>query len=87
MLAVLATESLYGRSRVRTEGSFTLDKVKRECLIDAENKIGRTISYLLTGFLSRMFGEDSFRVEVVVTPAQSFSTQVPEAPEDKGLLM
>ena len=49
MLAVLATESLYGRARVRTEGSFKLDKIKHECLINAESKVGRSIGYLFSG--------------------------------------
>ena len=35
MLAMLAVESLHGRSRVRMESRFNLDKARRTCVIDA----------------------------------------------------
>ncbi len=65
LLAVLAVETLYGRSLVRLDASFLLDKAKRSCVIDAGTKVGSRIACIFTGFLTREFGEDAFRVERV----------------------
>ena len=40
MLAMLAVESLHGRSRVRMESRFNLDKARRTCVIDASTDVG-----------------------------------------------
>lgn len=63
LLAVLAAECLQGRSRVRMEASFRLDKEKRSCVIDAGTEVGSNIARIFTGFLAREFGEEAFRVE------------------------
>ncbi len=63
MLAVLATESVFGRSRVHLDASFCLNKEKRACEVDASTEVGRNIARIFTGFLSREFGEEAFRVE------------------------
>ena len=65
LLAVLAAESLHGRSRVRLDGSFCLDAGKRACVVDATTEVGAAIARLFTGFLSREFGEGAFTVERV----------------------
>lgn len=62
LLAVLATECLQGRSRVRMEASFRLDKELRQCVIDAGTEVGSNIARIFTGFLAREFGEESFKV-------------------------
>ena len=62
-LSVLATESVFGRSRIRLDASFYLDKKKRACVIDASTEVGRHIASVFTGFLMQEFGEDAFRVE------------------------
>ena len=64
MLAVMAAESLHGRSPVRLDASFRLDTKKRSCTIDA-TEIGQAIARIFTGFLTREFGEESFKVERV----------------------
>ena len=53
LLAVLAADSLHGRALVRLDASFCLDSKKRS---DAR---------IFTGFLSREFGEEAFKVERV----------------------
>jgi phosphopentomutase len=61
-LAVLAVESLHGRSHIKMEASFCLDKEKRSCVVDAGTEIGRHIARIFTGFLTREFGENAFKV-------------------------
>ncbi len=62
-LAVLAAECLYGRPRARLDTSFSLEKKKMSCLIDAGTKVGCCIARIFTGFLTREFSEANFRVE------------------------
>lgn len=63
MLAVLAAECLYGRSTVRLDATFRLDRRQSYCVIAAGSEVGRAIARIFTGFVSRQFGEDAFRVE------------------------
>ena len=70
LLAVLATECLHGESRVRLDAGYFFDKVKRACVVDATTDVGRDICRIFTGFVSREFGEDSFRVERVEGAAE-----------------
>jgi len=65
LLSVMATESLHGRSLIRLDAAFCLDKGKRSCVVDAATAVGRDIARIFTGFLSREFGEDAFKVERV----------------------
>ena len=65
LLAVLAAESLPGRSLVRLDASFCLDSHKRSCVVDAATEVGRAIARIFTGFLTREFGEEAFQVERV----------------------
>jgi len=68
LLAVLAAECLLGRARVRMEASFRLDKEKRACVIDAGTEVGNNIARIFTGFLTREFGEEAFKVERAAQP-------------------
>jgi hypothetical protein len=63
LIAVIATESLHGRSLVRLEASFCLDEKKRSCVIDASSDVGQNIARIFTGFLTREFGEGAFKVK------------------------
>ena len=64
-LALLAAESLHGRSQVRLDASFTLSRKKRSCVVDGTTEVGRSITRIFTGFLTREFGEETFRVKRV----------------------
>ncbi len=63
LLAVLATESLYGRALIRLDASFCLDASRRSCVVDAATDVGRAIARIFTGLLTREFGEEAFKVE------------------------
>ncbi|HUW09471.1 MAG TPA: hypothetical protein VM537_07045 [Anaerolineae bacterium] len=65
LLSVVAAESLYGRSPVRLDAAFCLDRKQRSCVVDATSDVGRAIARIFTGFLTHQFGEVSFRVERV----------------------
>ena len=54
MLAMLAVESLHGRSRVRMESRFNLDKARRTC---------SDLARIFTGFATKECGERSVLIE------------------------
>jgi hypothetical protein len=62
-LALMATESLHGETRVRLEQRHTFDAAARVCTIDASSEVGSDLNRLFLGFISREFGQDSFDVE------------------------
>ncbi len=65
-LSVLTTESLHGRTQVRLDASFYFDKQKRACIVDAGTEVGRHIARIFTGYLTREFGEEAFKVKRIV---------------------
>lgn len=71
LLAVLAAECLYGRSPVRMDAAFKLDRGKRACVVDAASEVGRAIARIFTGFLTHQFGEEAFRVERLPETSES----------------
>jgi len=64
-LAVLGAEGLFGETAVRMDGAYSIDEERRCCVIDARNEIGRSICQLFTGYLTKEFGGDAFRVRRV----------------------
>jgi hypothetical protein len=77
LLALLATQSLHGESRVRLDTSHVFDPEHLCCAIDASNQVGLDLNRLFVGFLTREFGEDSFRVERIQEP-------MPRQPQPAG---
>ena len=65
LLAVLAVECLHGESRVRLHARYCLRANDSKCVIDATTDVGRDLAKIFTGFASREFGQDSFRVRQV----------------------
>lgn len=63
MLAALAVECLHGRSLMRLDASFRLNPNKRSCVVDSTTETGRAIARIFTGFITREFGEGTFKVE------------------------
>lgn len=61
-LAVISAESLHGRSQLRLDAWWRLDRQRRVCEIDASTPVGRDIARLFVAYLSREFGERSFHV-------------------------
>ena len=62
-LAIIGAENLHGRSRVRMDGWWRLDRQRRTCTIDASTEVGQDIARLFTGYLAKEFGETSFSVK------------------------
>jgi hypothetical protein len=62
-LAVFSAEGIHGRAQVLLDAAFCLDEKKGACVVDAATPVGRTIAQIFTGFLTREFGEDAFKVE------------------------
>jgi len=67
LLAVLAVECLLGESRVRLDARYCLRAKDGVCVIDAGSDVGRDINRIFTGFVSREFGRDAFRVHRINT--------------------
>lgn len=61
-LAALAAESLHGRSSLRLEGTFLLEKEKRQCVVNATTLVGRDLARIFTGYLAEQIGEKAFKV-------------------------
>ncbi|MFH1680634.1 MAG: hypothetical protein ABIH26_08325 [Candidatus Eisenbacteria bacterium] len=70
-LSALAAEGVYGRSHLRLNAAFRLDKTKRTCTVDAGTEVGETLARILTGLLTEEFGEEAYRVERVVQSIES----------------
>jgi hypothetical protein len=62
LLAVLAVESLHGRSALRLCTSFYLDKKRRSVVVDGDTLVGQHIAHIFTGLLTQEFGEEAFKV-------------------------
>jgi hypothetical protein len=67
-LAALATESLHGRSSLRLDGTFLLEKEKRQCLVNAATQVGRDLARIFTGYLAEQIGEKAFKVRLADSP-------------------
>jgi len=65
MLARLACEALHGDAPVRLEASYTFDLRQRSCELAADSEVGRDLNRVFTGFITKEFGPNSFRVEPI----------------------
>jgi hypothetical protein len=74
LLAIMATESLYGEAQTRLDAAHYLDPIKRACVIDAGTPVGRDLNRLFSGFLSREFGAEAFDVERADAPGCAAAT-------------
>ena len=77
LLAVLAAESLHGKSRVRLDATYCFDSKKHACVIDAGTDVGRDICRIFTGFVIREFGERAFSVRLADGVPQAETQEVP----------
>lgn len=55
-LAVLATQSVFGRRRTVTDAAYDLD-VDGVCWIDVSNEVGEHLSKVFGGFVRQEFGD------------------------------
>ena len=63
LLAVLAVESLEGRSRLKLAAKISVDRRARSAEVGADTDVGESIARIFTGFLAKQFGEKAFKVE------------------------
>lgn len=63
LLAVVAVECLRGGSVVRLDAACQFDETHRTCVVDGDTDVGQSIARIFTGYLTREFGEQAFRVE------------------------
>lgn len=57
LLAMLAVESLYDRSRAREESKFTMDEAQRTCAIEASTEVGSALDRIFAGYATKEYGE------------------------------
>lgn len=62
LLAIWSVEALYGAAPVRLESAHLFDRERRVCVIDAGSRIGRALSRLVVGLLTRQFGVEAVEV-------------------------
>ena len=72
MLAMMAVESLHGRTRVREEVWFRLDAANRTCVIDASTDVGDALRRLFAGFAVMEYGEDAVNITCLDDPLGLF---------------
>ena len=74
LLALLAAEGLFGRTRVRMDAAWAEDAVLNVLVVDAGTLVGMTVCLIFTAFLTAEFGADAFDVRKVALQT-SFTTQ------------
>ena len=63
ILAVVAVECMFGKAAVRIGVRYALNRDKNAMVIESTNEAGEALARVFTGFLIRVFGETSFKVE------------------------
>lgn len=62
LMALLATEGLYGLPRVRLETGYSLDPKSRSVTIETGSEVGRDAARIFAGIAAREMGEQAFTV-------------------------
>ena len=62
-VTAMAVESLLGRTALKLDATFRLNRADRSCVVDASTMAGRHIARIFVGLLARELGEDAFTVE------------------------
>lgn len=81
LLTTMAVESLHGRTSLCLDAAFTMDAKKRTVAVDACTTVGRDIARIFTGYLTRQFGEELFKVERS-SDARKGTTKNKDVPRD-----
>jgi len=77
MLATLAAECIHGRTRIHLDARFQATRKDNVCWIDADNEVGQHIARMFGGFMVRLFGEQAFKVERLVSDPIEASVAAP----------
>lgn len=67
-LALMAVESMHGRTRVRLDCSLDVDEDAHAVAIDASSPMGQQLNEIFSGYIAREFGDDAFVVQHLVAP-------------------
>lgn len=62
-MALKETELIYGKAKVKLETNYKLNDSRGICLIESGTDCGEHLAKLLSGFLIRELGDNSFKVE------------------------
>lgn len=65
LLAMLATEGLFGRARVRMDAWYAVDESINVIVIDASTPVGMAVSLIFTAFVTAEFGPSAFNARRV----------------------
>lgn len=84
VLAFLAVESLHGASEARLDAGHAIDARRRRCVLDGGTPVGRDLCRILTGFVSREFGDDNSRVERLDGAAPAPAARAKRATSDRA---
>jgi len=63
IMSAIAVEGLYGRSRTRIEGVYSVDHENRTCSVNGDNEVGHSLARIFTEYLAMEVGENTFRVK------------------------
>ncbi len=63
VLALFAVEAIHGEAQARLDAAHFFDLTSGVCIVDASTEVGRCLTKLFVGLLTREFGRDGFRVE------------------------
>lgn len=63
LLAVMATESLHGRARVKLDAIHDLNLLNHTCRIDAYSEVGDDLARIFTGYALREYGKDRINID------------------------
>lgn len=66
LMALAAIEALHGSSAVRMDVRYRFDPRRKFCQIQASSQVGRDLSRIFAGLLSREFGPRAFQIKRVV---------------------
>ena len=62
-LAILCSECVYGRPRVRMEVSYAVDPGGKACVVETGGEAGEAAARIFTGLVALRFGETGYKVE------------------------
>lgn len=60
--AIVNTESIHGRERVRLDARFAEDTARGVLVIDGTTAVGQTVNQLFVGLARREFGDAAFTI-------------------------
>ncbi len=63
ILAVMATESLHSRARVKLDAVHNLNLLNHTCRIDAFSEVGDDLARIFTGYALREYGNERINIE------------------------